>query len=83
MGTACYGRNPQIIEKAKQTLGASVGDTPPDGAITLEICRRGARSHAPAVVIDEEVKAGKPNKFPQLMEGSGLKLELGIANNIS
>ena len=70
MGTACYvGGTPQIIEKAKQALGTDLGDTTPDGAITLEICRCvGACSQAPVIVIDEEVQGRvKPNKFPQLL----------------
>jgi NADH:ubiquinone oxidoreductase subunit E len=70
MGTACYvGGMPQIIEKAKQSLGTDVGDTTPDGGISLEICRCvGACSQAPVIVIDEEVQGRvKPNKLPQLL----------------
>ena len=70
MGTACYvGGMPQIIEKAKQVLGVEPGQTTPDGAITLELCRCvGACSQAPVVVIDEESEGRvKPNKFPQLV----------------
>jgi NADH:ubiquinone oxidoreductase subunit E len=70
MGTACYvGGTPQLIEKAKQSLGVDVGDTTPDGNITLEICRCvGACSQAPVVVMDEEVQGRvRPNKFPQLL----------------
>jgi NADH:ubiquinone oxidoreductase subunit E len=70
MGTACYvGGMPQIIEKAKQLTGTNVGDTTPDGKITLEICRCvGACSQAPVVVVDEEIQGRvRPNKFPQLL----------------
>lgn len=70
MGTACYvGGMPQLIEKAKQQLGIEPGQTTPDGAITLEICRCvGACSQAPVVVVDEAVHGRvRPNKFPQLL----------------
>jgi len=69
-GTACYvGGTPQLIEKAKQALKIDVGDTTPDGQVTLEICRCvGACSQAPVVVVDEEVQGiVKPNKFPQIL----------------
>lgn len=69
-GTACYvSGTPQLIEKAKQALGIGVGETTPDGGVTLEICRCvGACSQAPVVVIDEDVQGRvKPNKFPQLL----------------
>jgi NADH:ubiquinone oxidoreductase subunit E len=69
-GTACYvGGTPQLIEKAKQALKIDVGDTTPDGQVTLEICRCvGACSQAPVVVVDEEVQGRvKPNKFPQIL----------------
>lgn len=70
MGTACYvGGTQQLIDKAKQLLGIDVGDTTPDGQVTLEVCRCvGACSQAPVVVIDEEVKGRlRPNKFPQVI----------------
>ena len=70
MGTACYvGGMPQLIEKAKQQLGIEPGQTTPDGAITLEICRCvGACSQAPVIVVDEVVHGRvRPNKFPQLI----------------
>jgi len=70
MGTACYvGGTPQLIEKAKQSLGVDVGDTTSDGGLTLEICRCvGACSQAPVVVVDDEVQGRvRPNKFPQLL----------------
>ena len=71
MGTACYvGGVPQLVEKAKQVLGIDVGETTPDGLITLEICRCvGACSQAPVIVIDEEVLGRvKPNKLPQAIK---------------
>ncbi len=69
MGTACYvGGTPQLIDKAKQVLGVDVGQTTPDGQVTLEICRCvGACSQAPVIVIDEALHGRvRPNKFPQL-----------------
>lgn len=70
MGTACYvGGIQQLIEKAKQSLGIEIGETTPDGAITLEVCRCvGACSQAPVVVVDEEAQGRvKPNKVPQIV----------------
>ncbi len=70
MGTACYvGGTPQLIEKAKQLLNTNVGDTTPDGNITLEVCRCvGACSQAPVVVVDVEVQGRvRPNKFPPVL----------------
>jgi NADH:ubiquinone oxidoreductase subunit E len=71
MGTACYvGGVPQLIEKAKQILGIDVGETTPDGLITLEVCRCvGACSQAPVIVVDEDVIGRvKPNKLPQAIK---------------
>ncbi len=71
MGTACYvGGVPQLMEKAKQVLGIDIGETTPDGNITLEICRCvGACSQAPVIVIDEEVMGRvKPSKVPQMIK---------------
>ena len=71
LGTACYVAGvPQLIEKAKQMLNIELGDTTPDGEITLEECRCvGACSQAPVVVVDEEVQGKlKPNKFPQVLK---------------
>ncbi len=71
MGTACYvGGTPQLIEKAKQALGIDIGQTTPDGLVTLEVCRCvGACSQAPVVVVDEDaVGRVKPNKFPQVLK---------------
>jgi NADH:ubiquinone oxidoreductase subunit E len=70
MGTACYvGGTPQIIEKARQALGIDIGQTTPDGQITLEVCRCvGACSQAPVIVVDDEVMGRvRPNKFPQVL----------------
>ncbi len=70
MGTACYvGGTPQLIEKAKIALGIDLGETTPDGSVTLEACRCvGACSQAPVVIIDEEVHGRvRPNKLPQLL----------------
>jgi len=68
MGTACYvGGTPALIEKAKQILGVEPGQTTPDGNITVEVCRCvGACSHAPVIVVDDEVIGRmKPNRLPQ------------------
>ena len=71
LGTACYvaGVN-QLIEKAKQTLNIDLGETTPDGQITLEECRCvGACSQAPVVVVNDEVQGRmRPNKFPQIVK---------------
>ncbi len=71
LGTACYvAGTPQLVEKAKQMLHIELGDTTPDGQITLEECRCvGACSQAPVVVVDEEVQGKlRPNKFPQVLK---------------
>ncbi len=71
LGTACYVAGvPQLIEKAKQMLNVELGETTPDGQITLEECRCvGACSQAPVVVVDEEVQGRlRPNKFPQVLK---------------
>ena len=71
LGTACYVAGvPQLIEKAKQMLNIDLGETTPDGQITLEECRCvGACSQAPVVVVDEEVQGKlRPNKFPQVLK---------------
>jgi NADH-quinone oxidoreductase subunit E len=70
LGTACYvGGTPQLIEKAKQLLNIDIGQTTPDGNVTLEVCRCvGACSQAPVVVIDEEVEARvRTNTLPELL----------------
>ena len=71
LGTACYvAGTPQLVEKAKQMLNIDLGDTTPDGQITLEECRCvGACSQAPVVVVNEEVQGKlRPNKFPQVLK---------------
>ena len=70
LGTACYVAGvPQLIEKAKQMLNIELGQTTPDGLITLEECRCvGACSQAPVVVVNDEVQGKqRPNKFPQIL----------------
>jgi NADH-quinone oxidoreductase subunit E len=70
LGTACYvGGTPQLIEKAKQLLGIDVGQTTPDGNVTLEVCRCvGACSQAPVMVLDDEVEGRvRTNTFPELI----------------
>lgn len=71
LGTACYvAGTPQLVEKAKQMLNIELGETTPDGQITLEECRCvGACSQAPVVVVNEEVQGKlRPNKFPQVLK---------------
>jgi NADH-quinone oxidoreductase subunit E len=71
LGTACYvGGAPQLIDKAKQILGIDVGQTTPDGAITLEICRCvGACSQSPAVISDDDLMGRvSPSKIPQVIK---------------
>ncbi len=71
MGTACYvGGVPQLMDKARQLTGTEIGQTTPDGQLTLEVCRCvGACSQAPVVMVDDEVVGRiKPNKFPQLIK---------------
>jgi len=70
MGTACYvGGTPQLIDKAKQLLSVSPGETTADGALTLELCRCvGACSQAPVATVDDEVFGRlRPNKLQQLL----------------
>ena len=71
LGTACYVAGvPQLVEKAKQMLHIELGQTTPDGNITLEECRCvGACSQAPVIVVNEEVQGKqRPNKFPQILK---------------
>lgn len=71
LGTACYVAGvPQLVEKAKQMLGIDLGETTPDGLITLEECRCvGACSQAPVIVVDEEIQGRvRPNKLPQYVK---------------
>jgi NADH:ubiquinone oxidoreductase subunit E len=57
LGTACYvGGTPKLIDEARKILGIEPGQTTPDYAVTMEVCRCvGACSQAPVVVVDEEV----------------------------
>ena len=71
LGTACYVAGvPQLVEKAKPMLNIELGQTTPDGMITLEECRCvGACSQAPVIVVNEEVQGNqKPNQFPQILK---------------
>ncbi|MFO7585972.1 MAG: NAD(P)H-dependent oxidoreductase subunit E [Anaerolineales bacterium] len=71
LGTACYVAGvPQLVEKAKQMLGIDLGQTTPDGLITLEECRCvGACSQAPVIVVDDVLEGRvKPNKLPQMVK---------------
>jgi len=69
-GTACYvGGSSQLIDKAKQLIGISLGETTTDGNITMEETRCvGACSQAPVVVVDEVIHGRvKPSKIAQLV----------------
>ncbi len=71
MGTACYvGGTQQLLEKSKQILNIEPGQTTPDGAITVELCRCvGACSPAPVIVVDEEIYGRvRPNKLPKIIQ---------------
>ena len=70
MGTACYvGGTQQLIDKSKQILNIEPGETTPDGAVTVELCRCvGACSQAPVIVVDEEIYGRvRPNKLPKIL----------------
>jgi NADH:ubiquinone oxidoreductase subunit E len=56
-GTACYvGGANRLIDQARQALGIDIGETTPDGQITLEECRcLGACSQAPVIVLNEDL----------------------------
>jgi NADH:ubiquinone oxidoreductase subunit E len=70
LGTACYvGGAEQLIEKAQQVLGINMGETTPNGAITIEACRCvGACSQAPVIAIDDELFGNlTASKLPKLL----------------
>lgn len=70
LGTACYVRGTaQLIEKAQQVLGIKMGETSPDGQITIETCRCvGACSQAPVAMVNDNIHGRiKPNKLPQII----------------
>jgi len=69
-GTACYvGGSSQLIDKAKQLIGISMGETTEDGNITMEETRCvGACSQSPVVVVDGTIHGRvKPSKVAQLV----------------
>lgn len=69
-GTACYvGGSSQLIDKAKQLIGISLGETTQDGNVTMEETRCvGACSQAPVVVVDDVIHGRvKPSKIAQLV----------------
>lgn len=55
-GTACHvNQSAQILAYLEQKLGVSVGETTPDGAVTLQtVACVGACSLAPVLVVDDE-----------------------------
>lgn len=69
-GTACYvGGSSQLIDKAKQLIGISLGETTQDGNVTMEETRCvGACSQAPVVVVDDVIHGRvKPSKIAQIV----------------
>ena len=71
LGTACYvGGAQQLIEKAEQVLGIKLGETTPDGAMTIEACRCvGACSQAPVIAVDEELFGNlTASKLPNVLK---------------
>ncbi len=56
-GTACYVKGAKrVLEKFEEVLGIKVGDVTPDGKFSIESVRCiGACSHAPAVMINDQV----------------------------
>lgn len=68
-GTACHVKGtPKLLDRLKQELGLSPGDTTADLALTLETVNCvGACASAPVVVIDAETYAEvTPNRISQL-----------------
>ena len=71
--------HPNLIDKAKQLIGISLGETTDDGNITMEETRCvGACSQAPVVVVDEVIHGRvKPSKVAQLVRS--IETNTGIA----
>jgi NADH:ubiquinone oxidoreductase subunit E len=70
-GTACYvGGANRLIDQARQALGVDMGETTPDGQITLEECRcLGACSQAPVIVLNEDLFGrAQPSTLTNLYE---------------
>jgi NADH:ubiquinone oxidoreductase subunit E len=71
LGTACYVAGvPQLVEKANQMLNIGLGQTTPDGPITIVVCGcEGSCRQAPVVVVNDEVQGKlRPNKLPQILK---------------
>ena len=71
LGTACYVRGgKKIVEKLKEILNVSIGETTDDGKFTLEIMRCiGACGLAPAITINDKVyKQVNPDKLNSILE---------------
>lgn len=56
-GTACYVKGAKrVLEKFEEILGIKVGEVTPDGKFSVESVRCiGACSHAPAIMINDQV----------------------------
>lgn len=56
LGTACYVKgSARVLSELEQALGVKVGQTTPDGKVTLGACRCvGLCDRAPAVILDED-----------------------------
>lgn len=56
-GTACYVKGAKrVLEKFEEVLGIKVGEVTPDGKFSIESVRCiGACSHAPAIMINDQV----------------------------
>lgn len=56
-GTACYVKGAKrVLEKFEEVLGIKVGEVTPDGRFSIESVRCiGACSHAPAIMINDQV----------------------------
>ena len=70
LGTACYVRGgKRIVERLRELLGVSVGETTADGLFTLEVARCiGACGLAPAMSIDDTVyKRVSPDNLEHIL----------------
>ena len=70
-GTACHVKGtPKLLDRLKQTVNLSPGETTEDLALTLETVNCvGACASAPVVVIDESTYSEMtPNKVSELVK---------------
>ncbi|MGK7909647.1 MAG: bidirectional hydrogenase complex protein HoxE [Synechococcus sp.] len=78
LGTACYVKGSGLIlEQLEETLGIQIGETTPDGQISLLTARcLGACGIAPAMVLDDEISG---HQTPELAVKAITALELDPA----